>query len=117
MIRITPDGSLVTRPCSYVAVFSALGQKPRAGEPEYWRRLREDGYATLETANKFIRANLSVKRRKDYKRGERPLLRNLHLTGKAVVCVYGHYLYLEGETYHSFFDNEDDEVVSVWELE
>ena len=111
MIRHNPSPALSQCPCSVVAVASALGHRPE-GEPQ----LRADGYATLAAANKFIRANLPVKRRKDYKRGERPTLRDLNYDGKAIVCVLGHYIYLDGDDYYSFFDNDNDDVVAVWEL-
>ena len=77
---------------------------------------REDGYLTLREMNKLVREHCPVKRRVDFKRGQRPKLKDLHLAGKAVVCVLGHYLYIEGETCWSFFRNADDEVVTVWEL-
>ena len=112
MNRHVPSPALQMVPCSVVAVASALGRRPD-GSPQ----LRPDGYATLAAANKFIRANLPIKRRKDFKRGERPLLRDLHFTGKAIVCVLGHYIYLDGEDYYSFFENENDDVVAVWEID
>lgn len=111
MIRIDPHSSLHGYACSIVAVSCALGHIP-----EDLPTLRDDGWATLNVANKFIRAYLPVKKRTNYKRGERPLLKDLHLNGKAIVCVYGHLLYLDHEVYYSFFDNENDEVVAVWEL-
>ena len=58
--------------------------------------------------------NLPIKKRINYKRGERPKLKDLHLLGKAIVCVYGHFVYLDHEAYWSFFNNEEDEVVSLW---
>lgn len=109
MKRIKPPDLLDGVPCSIVAVTCAL-----KGIPEDVPELKNDGYATLASANKYIRANLPIRKRIDYKRGERPLLRDLHLKGKAIVCVYGHFLYLDHEEYHSFFDNEADEVVSLW---
>ncbi len=115
MTRITPKTYLSETPCSIVAVSSALNCTPEDTE-SYKTLLKINGYATLEAANKYIRANLDIKRRINYKRGQRPKLKNLHLDGKAVVCVYGHFVYLDHERYWSFFDNEDDDVVSVWQL-
>ena len=112
MIRVNPDESLRNYACSIVAVSCALWRIP-SNLP----KLRSDGWATLNVANKFIRENLPVKKRINFRRGERPLLKDLHLDGKAIVCVYGHLIYLDHETYYSFFDNEYDEVVAVWLLE
>ena len=111
MQRVNPDKSLDGVPCSIVAVSCALGYIPND-----LPSLRYDGYATLETANKFIRKYLSVKKRIYYKRGERPKLKELNIEGKALVCVYGHMVYLDHDTYYSFFDNEEDDVVSIWLL-
>ena len=112
MERIIPDQFLSGMPCSIVAVACAKGEMPDI--TEYSRKLKSDGYASLNVANRFIRDNLDIRKRTDYKRGQRPKLKDLHLKGKAVVCVYGHLIYLDGETYWSFFDNEDDDVVTVW---
>ena len=109
-----PDYDLNNLPCSIVAVSCALGYVPDF--TEYMKKLKSDGYATLNASNRFIRDNLDVKKRTDYKRGQRPLLKDLHLDRRAIVCVYGHLVYLDHETYWSFFENEDDDVVAVWEL-
>lgn len=115
MIRNEPQSALHGYPCSVVAVASALGRLPD-GTPEYLQKLKADGYATLQIANRFIRDNLPVKKRTDYKRGQRPKLKDLHLDGQALVCVYGHMIYLDHESYWSFFANEEDDVVTVWLL-
>lgn len=112
--RIVPTEKLAGIPCSILAVLIAKGEAPDVSD--YLTKLRLDGYASLDTANKFIRDNLNVKKRIDYKRGQRPKLRDLHLDGKAIVCVYGHFVYLDHEAYWSFFENEADDVVSVWIL-
>jgi hypothetical protein len=116
MNRIIPDDALYGKPCCITAVVCAAPNKNLANNLEFLPK-RGEGYATLDAANKFIRTNLDVKKNTKYRRGERPLLKDLHLDGKAIVCVKGHYLYLDHETYYSFFDNEDDDVVSVWQLE
>ena len=110
MIRKTPDKKLAYKPCLVTAVRCAV-RKPK-GEPE----LKEDGYATLTAANKWTRANLDVEKRIDYKRGNRPLLKDLNLDCKAIVCVLGHYIYVDHDQYWSFFSNRNDEVVTVWRL-
>ena len=109
--RITPNSALNGVPCSIVAVSCALGKSP-----EEIPELKDDGYATLNSANKYIRKNLKVRKRGDYKRGERPLLKDLNLDGKGIVCVLGHYLFLDHDKYYSFFENDYDDVVAVWIL-
>ena len=113
MTRIVPSDSLVNMPCSVVAVTCAAKTTPM-GLSDYLDKLRDDGYASLDRANRFIRDNVRVKKRINYVRSERVKLKDLHLDGEAVVCVKGHFLYLDHETYWSFFDNENDDVVTVW---
>lgn len=115
MLKIRPDCFCEGLPCSVVAVYCALGSFPE-NTREYIASLRADGYATLAKSNRFIRDNLEVKKRVDYKRGQRPKLKDLNLDGAALVCVYGHLVYVDGDRYWSFFDNEDDDVVTVWYL-
>jgi hypothetical protein len=110
MLRITPDKSLKDLPCSIVAVSCAVK------EPKGYPELRKDGYATLDAANKYIRINLPIKNRIDYKRGHRPKLKDMKFEGRAIVCVYGHFIYVDKDQYWSFFDNDEDEVVNVWNI-
>ena len=120
MNRVDPDERLCNTPCCVTAVVSALGYSEAIHQfmssGNWAPKMDSTGYVTLTGANRFIRSNLNVKKRVDFKRGNRLLLKDLNLNGKAIVCVLGHYLYLDHETYYSFFDNEKDEVVSVWEL-
>lgn len=115
MKRITPSRKLEGVPCSLVAVACALGvdEPPTKARP----KLKNGGYASLDEMNKYVRANLAVRKRVNFKRGNRPLLRELKPDTGAVVCVRGHFLYHDGRDYHSFLWNGGDEVVSVWYLE
>ena len=115
MTRRTPPENLRDFPCSICAVACAIGHLPM-GISDYLAQLKSDGYATLNVANRFIRTHLDIKKRTNYKRGQRPKLKDLHLDGKAVVCVYGHLVYVDHEDYWSFFENENDYVVAVWEI-
>lgn len=112
MKRISPNEALRGVPCSIVAVSCATGVEKAHGGIQ----LKSGGYATLAEMNKYVRSHLQVKRQVKYRRGERPKLKDLHLQGRGIVCVLGHYLYLDGETYYSFFKNSEDDVVCVWIL-
>lgn len=117
MIQVVPEDKYEWVPCSQVALCIACEQAGR----EYFLPISvfdaisnsENGYLTLRDMDSFVRALLPVKKRADFKRKERPLLRELEPC-KAVVCVVGHYLYLDNDKYYSFFDNENDEVVAMW---
>lgn len=129
MKRITPDDVYQGLPCSVVAVGSAAGITDICDvnmllsdvkKGIYGEKIKDDGYLSLKGLNSLIRAKMSVRRRENYRRGERPALRDwahAHLGKRAVVCVYGHYLYFDGRDYHSFLWNGGDPVVSVWYLD
>ncbi len=116
---ISPKSKYNGLPCVYVAVGTAFDQingiEFKESLPD---ELKSDGYATLNVANKYIRKNLSVKRRQGYRRGERPLLDEFlaNNTEKCIICVFGHFIYVDQNKYWSFFDNSTDEVVAVWYL-
>lgn len=120
MIQVVPEDKYKWVPCSQVTLSVAC---EKTGI-EYFLPISvfdavsnsEAGYLTLRDMNKFVRALLPIKKRKDFKRKERPLLKELEPC-RAVVCVVGHYLYMDYDKYYSFFDNENDEVVAMWILD
>ena len=117
MSRITPDNKYHGLPCSYVGTGCAY--EDVIGEPfpaELPCGLYDDGYLTLENENKFIRQFLPIKKKQYFKRNERITLRRFleNNNERCCVCVYGHFIYVNGKDYWSFFDNEDDMVVCVW---
>ena len=76
---------------------------------------RNNNYATLRSVNEQVRKFFNVKRYTYYTREQRKKLKEYHFEN-AIVCVYGHFVFVHGDTYYSFFDNDDDRVVAVWEL-
>lgn len=119
MKRIIPDKIYEGEPCSVVAVGCALGVTGTLVECLFSRELHSDGYLSLDGMNRLIRSNLKVERRLNFRRGERPTLREYAATysGKrAIVCVAGHFLYFDGRNYYSFFKNGGDPVISAWIL-
>lgn len=120
MKRILPDNIFKGVPCSAVAVGCALKIHDKSAiDALISNDLHSDGYLSLNGMNKLVRAYMSVKRRVNYKRGERPCLRDFchGYNGRAIVCLLGHFVYVEGGNYYSFFFNGDDPVVSVWYLD
>lgn len=120
MKRILPDKIYQGKPCSVVSVGCAMkiGSED-ALQALFSSKLRSDGYLSLKGMDELARANLSVTRRSDFRRGQRPCLRDFchGYSGKAVVCLRGHFVYVEGGDYYSFYFNGDSEVVTVWYLE
>lgn len=118
-MRCTPESKYLGMPCSYVGTgcaYEDITGKPFS--PELPEDLRDDGYLTLEGENKFLRQFLKVKKKIYFRRTERmPLREFLYAnTEKCCVCVYGHFIYVDGKNYWSFFENENDPVVCVWIL-
>lgn len=118
MKRIIPSDIYKEIPCSVVALGCALGITSKNDlEGLFSDELKADGYLSLNGMNKLIRAHIDVKKRVNYKRGERPILvefAHSHKGQKAVICVAGHFIYFDGRDYHSFFWNGGDPVISVW---
>ena len=121
MRRITPAAAYEELPCSIVSVGCALGyahsDEISAITP---RGLRSDGYLSLQGMDDLLKANMRVIRRVYYKRGERPRLWDFMRENKgrrAVLCLLGHFVYFDGEDYHSFLKNDGDLVVKAWYVE
>ncbi len=112
MNRIVPDDRLMEFPCSVVAVSTA---KHMLTLPLYEYPV-SNGYFTLKQMNAFVRENFEVSKRTDYRQGERPKLKDLELVGSAIICVLGHFIYADGTNYYSFFNNDNDDVVTVWNI-
>lgn len=119
IIRKEPDKKYQGQPCSVTCVGTAYDHihtwpftivKPEG--------IRYDGYLSLKYMNQFTREFLPVAKRVDFKKNERPQLKDFLSTNDArcCICVLGHYLYADTQTYWSFFDNDNDEVIAVWYL-
>ena len=115
MKRITPKSIYKGLPCSLVAVGCAIGEKD-GKVIEKATGLKDTGYLTLNDMNKYIRSLLPIQKKDYFKRGERPKLKELleDNNRKAVVCLLGHYVYIDKDKYYSFFKNEYDDVVCIW---
>lgn len=116
-MRIEPDAKYHGLPCSYVGTGCAYEDiRHECFNPDLPDGLKDDGYLTLENANRFIRQFLDVKKKQYYKRSERFTLREFleYNNERCCVCVYGHFIYVNGRDYWSFFENENDMVVCIW---
>ena len=119
IIRKEPDKKYRGQPCSVTCVGTAYDHihtwpfmivKPEG--------IRYYGYLSLKYMNQFPREFLPGAKRVDFKKNERPQLKDFLSTNDArcCICVLGHYLYADTQTYWSFFDNDNDEVIAVWYL-
>lgn len=117
-MRYMPAKYLTDLPCSIVAITSAKNNLNICTETKFPEELKENGYLDLNSMNKLIRTNIKVKKKQYLKKTERIPLENFleSNTEKCIICVYGHYIYVNGEDYWSFFPNEKDKIVCIWYL-
>ena len=116
-MRIEPSAKYRGMPCSYVGTGCAY--EDVTGDPflaSLPAELKDDGYLTLDSMNRFVRKYLPIRKKVYYRRTDRPRLSQFlsQNTGRAAVCVLGHFIYVNGEDYWSFFNNENGPVVCVW---
>lgn len=122
VVRIIPKYEYENLPCSKVAVGCALEDnnsdniKEQVLNEDYG--LKEDGYLSLDNMNRYIRKYLDIQKKVYYKKGERPVLASFLESNdkKAVICLLGHYVYVNKNIYYSFFENKEDDIVCVWYL-
>lgn len=119
-MRHTPSQHFWGKPCSYVGVGCAFENicHQYFHEP-FPEGLRKDGYLSLNNCDKYIRKYLSVVKKQYLKKPERMTLKDFlsENTEKCLVCVQGHFLYVSGEDYWSYFKNEFDPVICIWYLD
>lgn len=120
MRRFDPANKYRGLPCSYVTACCAYESFHYGSRvPVMPDKLKQSGYLTLNDANKYFRNIVPIRKRTIFKKGERPRLEDFLKTNtqRCCVCVTGHFLYADGDVYWSFFDNADDEVISVWYID
>lgn len=116
-MRITPNIKYNNMPCSFVGTGSAYEDVYKTPfTAPLPMGLQTNGYLSLEDENKYIRKYLPVAKKVYYKRGERPLLKDFLKDNdkRCCICVYGHFIYVNGKDYWSFFNNENDDIVCIW---
>ncbi len=115
---------LCDQPCAIVSWFTAifsfkktypiLGYNKKVSGVNY--PCDDKGYCTLYSQNRCIRELFKVKKYTYFKREERKKLKDLNINGINIICVSGHYISTCDNEYYSFFDNDNDDVIAIWEL-
>lgn len=77
----------------------------------------KNGYCSLRKARECINYLFKVKSYKFIKGERRKPFKEYDLIGKYIILVKGHYVTSWNNTYFSLFNNDNDEVVALWELE
>lgn len=118
MQRCEPNEYYRDFPCSVIAICCGLKGYSNELDSLYAEAKQNDNYASLQRVNREIKKLLKVKQYTYYTREQRIPFKMYHGKGRAIVCVYGHYIYVDFDKncYWSFFDNLNDKVVAVWEL-
>ena len=120
MKRITPKDFYLDLPCSVVSIGCASETLRGSFDYDKIRAFseiasRNDNYATLRSVTEQVRRFFQVKKYTYYTRAERKTLKEFRgIT--AIVCCYGHFVFLNSNEYYSYYDNANDKVVAVWEL-
>lgn len=119
-MQITPSERFNNTPCSMVALYYAYKNiyNQRIAVEEIIRT-RPGGYLALSKMNNYINMFFKVKKAQQYGKDKRFSLNEFLKTNdkKCVVCLLGHYIYVDGKNYFSFFNNEKDKVVKIWYVE
>ena len=120
MTRIEPNFFYQDLPCSVVSIGCAMEKLQGKFFYDKIKTFSEtasanDNYATLRSVSEQVRKFFNVKKYTYFTRAERRTLKEFSGIN-AIVCCLGHFIYLHGDEYYSFFDNENDKVVAVWEL-
>lgn len=119
-MQIIPSERFKGMPCSMVAMYYAYKDIYK----QYIKvdeiiRTRQDGYLALSKMNTYANLLFKVKKAQQYGSTKRFCLKEFLKSNdkKCVVCVLGHYIYVDGKDYYSFFNNENDKVVKIWYVE
>ena len=123
MKRVTPKDFYLDLPCSVVSIGCA--SETLHGIFDYVKikafseqASANDNYATLRSVNEQVRKFFNVKKYTYYTREQRRTLKEFRGEGRAIICCYGHFIFADftQDCYYSYFDNDNDKVVAVWEL-
>lgn len=119
-MQITPSNRLNNMPCSMVVLYVAYALNYyKSVDIANIVRTRPDGYLALSKMNMYINLLFHVKKAQQYGSSKRFTLKEFLKTNdkNCIICVLGHYIYVEGKNYYSFFNNDNDKVVKIWYVE
>lgn len=108
MKRETPNAKFQNMSRSSLALTCAAGHKI------FTPTLKDDKDLSLNKMNVAVRDALDIKKYKYYTKDERAKLKDIHIVGKAIASVSGKYVFVDNETYWSYDDMENEEVIAVW---
>jgi len=116
LISVATKGSLEKFPCSILALGLAIS-KAKLKVDEVGIKVDKNGYCQLRNIDDAIRIHFKVEQYRYYREFTRRKLSDfIEFPGQYIVCVKGHYIYVDGSNYYSFFDNDEDMVVAYWKL-
>ena len=106
MNRINIKPNLYDMPCGLTALYYATNGFG-------------NGYISLDQMKKLTELYLSNHnvKYKYFSKKDRKRLCDFDWTGKYIICVLGHYVYMENNIYFSAFDNDNDLIVAYWRID
>jgi len=119
-MQITPNERFRGMPCSMVSLYYAYKDIYKQFiKVDEIVKTRPDGYLALSKMNMYCNLLFHVKNAKQYGKEKRFTLKEfLNSNDKqCIVCLLGHYIYVDKKNYYSFFNNDYDKVVKIWELD
>lgn len=123
--KVAADQFLSTQPCSVVALNCALKDFVLIEEPKKFDdelKCWTFGYLKLNDFHKVIKKYFPKVKKHIFEKQNRETLfdadyhYDAFVLAKAIACVKGHYIYVNNDTYYSYFNNDNDELVAVWFL-
>lgn len=119
-MQIIPSNYFNNMPCSKVALQLAYADiYYKSIDANEIVKTRADGYLSLKRMDMYCNLLFHVKKAKLYGSTKRFTLKEFLETNdkQCIVCILGHYIYVDKKNYYSFFNNEYDKVVKIWYVE
>lgn len=119
-MRYNPSSILYNKPCSMVSLDTAYRDIYNEFiDIDEIVRTRSDGCLALSKMDMYVKLLFRVRKAIQYTKEKRFTLKEFlqHNMIKCIVCVEGHYVYVDGKNYYSFFDNLEDKIVKIWYVE
>ena len=121
MNKKNPPYETMVLPCSSVVLYVASKEFGVDYNEIRYPKTTKQGYCSLVDMTKAL-SDIFLFDYIYYTKDERFYLKDIESLSKrygmkkAIICVRGHYIYVDDDTYYSFFPNLGDEVIAIWFL-
>lgn len=117
-MRIEPDNKYRKTPCSYIGIGCAY-ENIYGRDFDVLKSEDLSSYPFVKDIDKYIRQYFKVDDMHYLKGSERITFKQFLATNtkECLVYVYGHFMYVNGKDYWSFYNVDHCEVVCIWYLD